>query len=276
MHITIPQLGLGTFRLKDDVAIDAVATGLELGYRHIDTAQIYGNEAEVGQALAASGVARADVFVTTKIWTENLAAGRLRASLEESVARLRTDHVDLALIHWPSPGGAVSVAESMEALLAAREAGLARAIGVSNFPGALLAEAIAAVGADNIATNQVELHPFLQNRALDACMVDAGIHLTAYMPLAYGRVMEDATIRRIATAHDATPAQVALAWAMAKGHAVIPSSTRRANLESNLRARDLILSTQDLAAIDALDRGERLVDPDFAPRWDPDYLSSSV
>jgi 2,5-diketo-D-gluconate reductase B len=276
MHITIPQLGLGTFRLKDDVAIDAVATGLELGYRHIDTAQIYGNEAEVGQALAASGVARADVFVTTKIWTENLAAGRLRASLEESVARLRTDHVDLALIHWPSPGGAVSVAESMEALLAAREAGLARAIGVSNFPVALLAEAIAAVGADNIATNQVELHPFLQNRTLDAYMLDAGIHLTAYMPLAYGRVMEDATIRRIATAHDATPAQVALAWAMAKGHAVIPSSTRRANLESNLRARDLILSTQDLAAIDALDRGERLVDPDFAPRWDPDYLSSSV
>jgi 2,5-diketo-D-gluconate reductase B len=268
MHTTIPQLGLGTFRLKERQAVDAVATGLELGYRHIDTAQIYGNEAEVGQALAASGVARGDVFVTTKIWTENLAADRLRASLEESLDKLRTDHVDLALIHWPSPGGAVSVAASMEALLAAREAGLTRAIGVSNFPIALLCEAIAAVGADNIATNQVELHPFLQNRALDAFMVDAGVHLTAYMPLAYGKVMDDATIRRIAGEHRATPAQVALAWAMAKGYAVIPSSTKRANLESNLGARDLILSSRDIAAIDALDRGERLVNPDFAPRWD--------
>ena len=268
MHTTIPQLGLGTFRLKDRAAIDAVAMGLELGYRHIDTAQIYGNEAAVGQALAASGMARGDVFVTTKIWTENLAASRLRASLEDSLTRLRTDYVDLALIHWPSPGGAVSVAESMEALLATRAAGLTRAIGVSNFPIALLRDAIAAVGADNIATNQVELHPFLQNRALDAFMIDAGSHLTAYMPLAYGKVMDDATILRIAREHGATPAQVALAWAMAKGYAVIPSSTKRANLESNLRARDLILSARDIAAIDALDRSERLVSPDFAPRWD--------
>ncbi|WP_075792379.1 2,5-didehydrogluconate reductase DkgB [Massilia putida] len=268
MHTTIPQLGLGTFRLQGQQAIDAVATGLALGYRHVDTAQIYGNEAEVGQALAASGVARGDVFVTTKIWTENLAASRLRASLEESLARLRTDYVDLTLIHWPSPGGAVPVAESMEALLAAREAGLTRAVGVSNFPIARLADAIAAVGAQNIATNQVELHPFLQNRALDAFMADAGIHLTAYMPLAYGKVLDDATIRRIAGAHRATPAQVALAWALAKGHAVIPSSTRRANLDSNLGARDLILSGRDIAAIDALDRGERLVSPDFAPTWD--------
>jgi 2,5-diketo-D-gluconate reductase B len=268
MHTTIPQLGLGTFRLKDRAAIDSVAAGLELGYRHIDTAQIYGNEAEVGQALAESGVARGDVFVTTKIWTENLAASRLRASLEESLDKLRTGYVDLTLIHWPSPGGAVSVAESMAALLAVREAGLSRAIGVSNFPIAQLREAIAAAGADNIATNQVELHPFLQNRALDAFMVDAGIHLTAYMPLAYGKVMDDATILRIAREHGATPAQVALAWAMAKGYAVIPSSTRRANLESNLRARDLILSSRDIAAIDGLDRGERLVNPEFAPRWD--------
>ena len=268
MTTIIPQLGLGTFRLKDQQAIDAVATGLELGYRHIDTAQIYGNEADVGEALAASGVARADVFVTTKIWTANLAADRLRASLEDSLAKLRTDYVDLALIHWPAPGGTVSVAESMTALLAARDVGLARAVGVSNFPIALLREAIAAVGAANIATNQVELHPFLQNRALAAFMRNTGIHLTAYMPLAYGKVMDDATIARIARERDATPAQVALAWSMAKGYAVIPSSTRRANLASNLRARDVVLTPQDIAAIDALERGERLVDPAFAPRWD--------
>ncbi|KQV52250.1 2,5-didehydrogluconate reductase DkgB [Massilia sp. Root335] len=265
---TLPRLGLGTFRLQDRAAIDSVANGLELGYRHIDTAQIYGNEAEVGQALAASGVTRGDVFVTTKIWTENLSACRLRASLEQSLIKLRTDHVDLALIHWPSPGGAVAVAESMDALLAAREAGLTRAVGVSNFPIARLREAITAVGADNIATNQVELHPFLQNRPLAAFMADAGIRLTAYMPLGHGKVTDDATIVRIAREHGATPARVALAWSMAKGHAVIPSSTQRANLESNLRARDLVLSSRDIAAIDALDRGERLVDPDFAPRWD--------
>jgi 2,5-diketo-D-gluconate reductase B len=268
MTTYIPQLGLGTFRLQGRQAIDAVATGLELGYRHVDTAQIYGNEADVGQAVAASGVARADVFVTTKIWTEHLAADRLRASLEDSLVKLRTDYVDLTLVHWPSPGGAVSVAESMAALAAARDAGLTRAIGVSNFPVALLQEAIAAVGAENIATNQVELHPFLQNRALAAFMADAGIHLTAYMPLAYGKVMRDATIARIADAHRATPAQVALAWSLAQGHAVIPSSTQRANLASNLRARDLVLSDADIAAIDALDRGERLVSPDFAPSWD--------
>jgi 2,5-diketo-D-gluconate reductase B len=265
---SIPTLGFGTFRVPGPDAERMVSNVLAAGYRQIDTAQIYGNEAEVGQALAGSGVVRADVFVTTKIWTEHLAANRLRASLEDSLAKLRTDYVDLTLIHWPSPGAAVAVVESMEALLAAREAGLTRAIGVSNFPIALLREAIAAVGADNIATNQVELHPFLQNRALDAFMVDAGIHLTAYMPLAYGMVMTDPTIARIAQAHRATPAQVALAWAMAKGYAVIPSSTKRANLESNLRARDLILSREDIAAIDALDRGERLVSPDFAPNWD--------
>lgn len=268
MTITMPPLGLGTFRLQGQTAVDSVATGLALGYRHVDTAQIYGNEADVGQALAASGVARGDVFVTTKIWTEHLGAGRLGASLKDSLHKLQLDQVDLTLIHWPSPGHTVPVAESLQALLAARDAGLTRAIGVSNFTTALLAEAIAAVGADNIATNQIELHPFLQNRAVAAFMRAAGIRLTAYMPLAYGKVMQDGVIAGIAERHGATAAQVALAWTLAKGHTTIPSSTRRANLESNLAARRLVLSAADMAAIDALERGERLVDPGFAPVWD--------
>jgi 2,5-diketo-D-gluconate reductase B len=265
---SIPQLGLGTFRLQGRQAADSVSMGLELGYRHIDTAQIYGNEAEVGQALQASGVARGDVFVTTKIWTEHLAADRLVASLKQSLHKLRLERLDLTLIHWPSPGGVVPVAESMQALLEAREQGLTCAIGVSNFTNALLAQAIAAVGAANIATNQVELHPFLQNRGVAGFAREHGIHVTAYMPLAYGKALADPVIQAIAARVDATPAQVALAWSMAKGYAVIPSSTRREHLAANLRAVEVTLSADDISAIDALERGERLVSPDFGPVWD--------
>ena len=266
--MNMPQLGLGTFRLQGQAAIDSVATGLELGYRHIDTAQIYGNELDVGQALAESGIARSDVYLTTKIWTEHLAADKLAASLKDSLHKLRVDQVDLTLIHWPSPDAAVPVAESMQALLAARDAGLTGAIGISNFPVALMREAIQSVGAANIATNQVELHPYLQNRAVVDFARDAGIHITAYMPLAYGKVMSDPVIGGIARRNAATPAQVTLAWLLAKGYAVIPSSTRRENLAGNLQAPALVLSLDDRAAIDALDNGARLVSPDFAPAWD--------
>jgi 2,5-diketo-D-gluconate reductase B len=268
MSKTIPQLGLGTFRLQGQQAIDSVRKGLELGYRHIDTAQIYGNEAEVGQALQASSVPRGDVFVTTKIWTEHLAGDKLIPSLKDSLHKLRIDQVDLTLIHWPSPQAAVPVAESMQALLEAREQGLTGAIGVSNFTKALLAQAIDAVGAANIATNQVELHPFLQNRGAAAFARSHGIHVTAYMPLAYGKAVQDAAIQAIAARIGATPAQVTLAWLMAKGHAAIPSSTRRENLAANLGSLDLRLSAADSETIDGLERGERLVSPDFAPAWD--------
>jgi 2,5-diketo-D-gluconate reductase B len=272
MTRTIPQLGLGTFRLQGQQAIASVRNGLELGYRHIDTAQIYGNEAEVGQALqefgAASGVAREDVFVTTKIWTENLGADKLVASLKDSLHKLRLERLDLTLIHWPSPENKVAVRESMQALLEARDRGLTGAIGVSNFTKTLLAEAIAAVGAANIATNQVELHPFLQNRSVATPAREHGIHVTAYMPLAYGKALLDPAIKAIAARLHATPAQVTLAWLMAKGHAVIPSSTKRENLAANLGALGLDLGAADIAAIDGLERGERLVSPDFAPAWD--------
>jgi len=265
---TIPRLGLGTFRLQGQQAIASVRNGLELGYRHVDTAQIYGNEAEVGEALQVSGVPRDEVFVTTKIWTENLAADKLIASLKDSLHKLRLEQLDLTLIHWPSPQDAVPVAESMQALLEARTQGLTAAIGVSNFTNTLLAQAIAAVGAANIATNQVELHPYLQNRSVAAFAREHGIHVTAYMPLAYGKVLADPAILSIAQRLHATPAQVALAWSLAKGYAVIPSSTKRENLAANLEAPALVLAAEDIAAIDALERGERLVSPDFAPAWD--------
>jgi 2,5-diketo-D-gluconate reductase B len=171
----IPAFGLGTFRLKGQVVIDSVKNALDVGYRVIDTAQIYGNEAEVGQAIAESGVARKDLFLTTKIWTDNYAARQAAAQPEDSLAKLRTDHVDLTLIHWPSPGNAVPVAEFMGALAEAKAQGLTKHIGVSNFNIALMKEAIAAVGAE-IATNQVELHPYLQNRKVAAFAASQGIH----------------------------------------------------------------------------------------------------
>jgi 2,5-diketo-D-gluconate reductase B len=265
----IPLFGLGTFRLKGQTVIDSVKTGLELGYRLVDTAQIYGNEAEVGQAVAESGVAREELFLTTKIWTANYAGDKLIPSLKDSLAKLRTDHVDLTLIHWPSPGGAVPVAEFMGALAEAKARGLTRRIGVSNFTIDLMRQAIAAVGAGEIATNQVELHPYLQNRKVAEFARSQGVPITSYMTLAYGAVLKDPVIQAIAAAHQATPAQVALAWAMQLGYAVIPSSTRRENLEGNLKAQALRLTEEEMARIAGLERNGRLTSPQgLAPAWD--------
>jgi len=267
--MTIPAFGLGTFRLKDDVVIASVKTALELGYRTVDTAQIYGNEAAVGQAIEESGVPREELFITTKIWTENLSKDKLIPSLKESLDKLRTDYVDLTLIHWPSPGDAVSVEESMLTLLEAKKLGLTRNIGISNFTIPLMEKAIAAVGAENIATNQIELSPYLQNRKVVNWAKEKGIHITSYMTLAYGKALKDEVIARIADKHNATAAQVILAWAMGEGYAVIPSSTKRENLASNLLARDLKLDAEDQKAIAALDCNDRLVSPEgLAPNWD--------
>jgi len=177
--------------------------------------------------------------------------------------------VDLTLIHWPSPGNAVPVAEFMGALAEARAQGLTKHIGVSNFNIALMKDAIAAVGAPNIATNQVELHPYLQNRKVAEFAKSQGIRITSYMTLAYGKVLNDPAIQAIAAAHGATTAQVVLAWAMQLGYAVIPSSTKRANLEGNLKAQQLKLTDADMAQIAALERNERLTDPaGLSPAWD--------
>lgn len=267
--MSIPAFGLGTFRLKDEVVKASVSTALELGYRAIDTAQIYGNEAAVGEALFESGVARESLYITTKIWTENLGADRLIGSLKESLSKLKTDYVDLTLIHWPSPGNAVSVAETMHALVEAKNLGLTREIGISNFTVALMQEAIDAVGVAAIATNQIELSPFLQNQTVVDFARKNGIAVTSYMTLAYGEALKDATIIAIAERHSATPAQVVLAWALQLGYAVIPSSTRRENLASNLLAQQLKLTATDMADIATLESNGRLVSPEgLAPAWD--------
>ncbi|ROP76178.1 2,5-diketo-D-gluconate reductase B [Stenotrophomonas rhizophila] len=267
--MSIPAFGLGTFRLKGQTVIDSVRNALDVGYRAIDTAQIYENEGEVGQAIAESGVARDDLFLTTKIWIANFHHDALLESLRESLRKLRTDHVELTLIHWPSPKDAVPMAEYLGALAKAKSQGLTRQIGISNFTIAQTRQAIEILGADAIATNQIEVHPYLQNRALIAFLKDQGIQVTAYMSLAYGEVLKDPVIQAIAARHQATPAQVALAWALQQGFAVIPSSTKRDNLAGNLLAAELRLSDEDMAQIATLDRGHRLANPEgIAPAWD--------
>ena len=264
----IPTIGLGTYRLKGQEVIDSVSQALELGYRHIDTAQIYDNEQDVGRAIAGSGIARDELFVTTKIWITNLAPRKLIPSLQESLRKLDLERVDMTLIHWPSPEDKVPMEEYLPMLLEAREQGLTRHIGVSNFTIEHLGKAIDLVGAGNIATNQVEIHPFMHNRKVAEFARQQGVQLTAYMPLAVGKVMQDPVLRAIGQAHDATPAQVTLAWLLQLGYVVIPSSPRREHQEDNLRAAQLQLSQEDVAAISALERNERIADPDFAPTWD--------
>ncbi|CRI56613.1 2,5-didehydrogluconate reductase DkgB [Pseudomonas sp. CCOS 191] len=267
--MSIPSFGLGTFRLTGQAVIDSVKSALELGYRAIDTAQIYKNEAEVGQAIAESGVPRGELFITTKIWVDNYAADKMIPSLRESLAKLRTEHVDLLLIHWPAPGNGVELPEYMQALAEAKRQGLTRQIGISNFNIELTRQAIAVVGQGEIATNQIELSPYLQNRKLTAFLAEQGITTTSYMTLAYGKVLKDPLLAQIAAKHKATVAQVALAWALQLGYAVIPSSTKRENLASNLLAQSLRLDADDMARIATLERGGREVSPDgLAPAWD--------
>lgn len=269
MNNTIPAFGVGTFRLAGQVVIDSVRNALDVGYRAIDTAQIYGNEAEVGQAVYDSGVKRDELFITTKIWTDNYAKAKLVPSLRESLAKLRTDYVDLTLIHWPAPGNGVELAEYMNALAEAKALGLTRRIGISNFNIELTKQAIAAVGKGEIATNQIELSPYLQSRKLTAFLKEQGITVTSYMTLAYGKVLKDPMLAKIADKHQATVAQVALAWALQLGYAVIPSSTKRENLASNLLARSLKLDADDMAQIASLERNGREVSPKgLAPVWD--------
>lgn len=266
--MTIPAFGLGTFRLKDEVVKATVAQALATGYRVIDTAQIYGNEQAIGEAIRLSSVPQRELFLTTKIWTENLSRDKLIPSLKDSLHKLGADSADLTLIHWPSPQQQVSVEEYMQALLEAKQQGLTRQIGISNFTVDLMQQAIKAVGAEQIATNQIELHPYLQNRTVADFARQQGIHITSYMTLAYGKVLNDSVLADIARQHNATTAQVALAWAMQQGYAVIPSSTRQENLISNLQAQQLRLTEQDMLRIAALERGERLVNPEgLAPVW---------
>ena len=263
----IPQLGLGTYGRTGSAGRAALDAAIEIGYRHLDTAQDYGTEANVGAAVSESGLPRDSFFVTTKVATGNLGAGKVIPSIEQSLQTSGLDRFDLVLIHWPSPDG-IAPSVYLPELAEAQARGLTQLIGVSNFTVALLGEAIDFLGAGALATNQIELHPYLQNRTLAAFCGGNGIAVTCYQPIASNRLSKDPVMTEIAAAHDASAAQVALAFELAKGYIAIPASGRRAHLESNFAARDLTLNADEIARIETLDRGTRFIDPDWGPDWD--------
>lgn len=264
---TIPSFGLGTFRVDAEKTANAVKSALQIGYRHIDTAQFYNNEAAVGKGVRDSSIPREDIWVTTKVWWDRLERDKLIASLEDSHAKLDIGTIDLALVHWPSPKGAVPIAETLAAMQEAQKRGLIRHYGVSNFTAPLLEEALSAPGGRDIVTNQIEVSPFLANRALVEATQRLGVKVTAYMPLGEGRAHNDPAIKAIAAKHGATPAQVTFAWLLARDIVVLSASTNPEHQQSNWNAQKLRLDPDDIAQIDKLDEGKRNANPSFAPKW---------
>ena len=265
----IPALGLGTFRLSGPGAVDSISAALSLGYRHLDTAAMYENEAEVGAGLRASGVKRDEVFITTKVWTSDIARGDLQASAQASLERLKLDQVDLLLIHWPNR--AIPLAASIEALCDAKRLGYARSIGVANFPVEMLEDAVRLAGAhgETIATNQCEYHPRLsQTKVIEACRRH-GVVFVSYCPLGQGRMTEDEAIAAIARKHGRTVSQIVLRWHVQQGVAAIPKSANAGRQRDNLDIFGFTLPDEDMRAIAALARHDgRLVKPGFSPEWD--------
>jgi len=263
--LRIPRIGLGTWQLRGAEATAAVEGAIALGYRHIDTAAMYGNEEAVGAGIARSGVKREEIFLTTKVWWTELAPDALRASAEASLKRLGTPYADLIHIHWPAKG--MDLAASLTALAQLRTDGLARAVGVCNFPPGLLKQALDLRIAP-IACLQVECHVYLWQEKLAALCRQHDLALTAYSPVAKAQVNDDPVMQAIAKKHGATPVQVAIAWLMAQPKLVaIPKSGRAQGQKENLAAASLTLDAEDLAAIAALPKDRRLVNPDFAPEW---------
>ncbi|NTS30941.1 aldo/keto reductase [Phyllobacterium sp. BT25] len=264
----IPAIGFGTFRMPGSDVLRMVPAALKLGYRHVDTAQIYGNEAEVGEAIANSDVARGDVFLTTKVWVDKYRHDAFVRSVDESLKKLKTDYVDLLLLHWPQSD--VPLAERIGALNEVRDAGKVRHIGVSNFNTALMAEAVKLSKAP-IVTNQVEYHPYLdQSAVLDAAR-KAGMSITAYYAMADGKVVDDPAIKAIAAAHGKSAAQVVLRWLVQQQGVVALSKTVSAErAKANFDIFDFELSNDEMQALHALARPNgRIVNPGhLAPKWD--------
>jgi diketogulonate reductase-like aldo/keto reductase len=259
----MPVLGLGTWKNEDPAACaESVRTALEMGYRHIDTAQIYGNEAAVGEGIAAADVNREEVFLATKVWISNLSRADVVETTQESLAKLGVDAVDLLYVHWPA--GEYDPDETLPAFDELVDRGLTDHVGVSNFEPDHVERAMETLDAPVFA-NQVETHPFCTQTELREHAAEHGYELVAYSPLARGAVFDDETLAEIAAAHDASAAQVSLAWLREKGVTAIPKATSEAHIRDNWASRNLALTDAEIDAIDAIDRTHREVYPDFAP-----------
>jgi 2,5-diketo-D-gluconate reductase B len=264
--ISMPKLGLGTFRMQGDVCRAAVESALSIGYRHIDTAEMYGNEEAIGAALTASSVPRGELHVTTKVWHENLASDSIRRAFDASLTKLGLDHVDLYLVHWPSRSA--NWGTVFETLMKLKEEGRTRAIGVANFTTALLKIAVEDIKAP-IACNQVEYHAMLDQSKVLAYLRAKSIPLVAYCPLAQGRFATDPVLAEIGARHNASAAQVALKWLLDQdGVAAIPKASRRESQQANLDALKIKLDDADRKKIAALPKDKRCVNPGFAPECD--------
>jgi 2,5-diketo-D-gluconate reductase B len=260
----IPALGLGTWQLEGDLAAEAVRDALAIGYRHVDTARMYGNEREVGEGLRAAGVERDEVWVTTKVWRDDLEPDRLRRSAEASLRDLGLERVDLLLVHWPN--AAVPLGDTLAALHRARQDGLTRHIGVANFPSALLREAVAQFP---IFCDQVEYHPFLEQSRLLELARENDVLITAYSPLAHGKVPDDETLKRIGDRYDKSAGQVALRWLLDQpGVSPIPKASSQGRRQENFDVFDFTLSDEDREEIAGLPKDVRTANPPWAPDWD--------
>ncbi|HVL98160.1 MAG TPA: aldo/keto reductase [Egibacteraceae bacterium] len=262
--VEVPAIGLGTWQMNGEACREGVRHALQAGYRHIDTAQMYGNEEQVGQGIRDAGVDRDAIFLTTKLNAGALAPERVGPETEASLRRLGTDRVDLLLIHWPHP--AIPLAATLDAMRRVVDDGKATHIGVSNFPSGMLREAIREAP---ILTNQVEYHPLLaQDRLLAVCR-EEDVLLTAYSPLAKGRILDEVELKEVAEAHGRTVGQIALRWLVQQDRvAAVPKSASPQRREENLAVFDFTLTDEEMARITALARSERLINPSFAPDWE--------
>jgi 2,5-diketo-D-gluconate reductase B len=264
--ISLPRLGLGTYRMQGDVCRAAVESALALGYRHIDTAEMYANEEAIGAAIASSGLARRELHVTTKVWHENLAPDSIRRAFDTSLKKLGLETVDLYLVHWPSRS--MNLPRVFETLLKLKGEGRTRAIGVANFTLPLLRATVEEIGAP-IACNQIEYHVMLDQSKVKAYLDANKIPLVAYCPLAQGRAASDETLIKIGKKHNASGAQVALKWLLDQGNvAAIPKASRKESQQANLDALKIALDDDDRKAIARLPKDRRLVNPAFRPDWD--------
>jgi diketogulonate reductase-like aldo/keto reductase len=262
--IRIPAIGLGTFSLQGQSCVDAIADAIDMGYRHIDTAQAYENEKEVGDGIKASGIDRKDLFVTTKVWYTHLKRQAFIDTVHSSLEKLQTDYVDLLLIHWPDEN--TPLEETLEAMQQVYDEGKTRLMGVSNFTLSMMQQARQQC---DVVCNQVEYHPYLDQRHILDAVRNHGMFMTSYSPIGKGKVVQDETIKAIGEKYGKTPAQVTLRWHMQQDDvAAIPRSSSSERRKENLDIFDFELTEDDMQQIFALLANERMINPAWAPAWD--------